>query len=182
MPNLARTSALKAASAGRLHVVVLAFRSLWPRGNIRPRPADPRAVVLPIPGEDGKSYYEVVKDWTAETIRARRLVMQVIASDHERVEPSHFADATHCAFGRWLHQVCVPPKVAPLVDHLQVWHGHWHAGATALFETVNAGRFAEAEVLAKTRAGAWHYAKRRVDSLLKELWDALPDAPGTDDR
>jgi hypothetical protein len=129
-----------------------------------------RTVHFPVEVGATMSYYDVTKLWASETLRAKKLIQQVLRGDHDHILPQHFKNAQSCDIGRWLEQVKIPDDRKDVLDGLRLWHAIWHEGSERLFLQINEGQFGDAQSALKTRAHSWHYAKRKVDKLLNALW------------
>lgn len=155
--------------------VILRLIGLRPfnRSGFKPSlPSDPKTMVLPMVSDlQGKSYYDVANDWAAEKIKAKRLILRAIDGVYPRIEPAHFPSVDGCEVGIWLRFVDVPHEKASVFDDLRMWHAVWHNATESLFVSINEGRLLDAQATVNNRnAGSWHYAGRKVDALLAELW------------
>lgn len=147
--------------------------SQFNRRSFKPSlPNDPKTIILPmVSDQQGKSYYDVANDWAAERIKAKRLILRAIDGVYPTIEPKYFPSMDGCEVGIWLRFVDIPPEKSSVLEDLRMWHAVWHNATESLFMSVNNGRLLDAQAAVNNRsAGSWHYAGRKVDALLAELW------------
>lgn len=135
-------------------------------------PNDPKTIVIPMSSDvQGKSYYDVANDWSAEKMKAKRLILQAIDDARQGIDPARFPIADRCDLGIWLRFVDVPPEKASMLNDLRMWHEVWHNATESIFSELNQGRLSAAKDAVNSRnAGPWRYAARKVDALLAQLW------------
>lgn len=132
---------------------------------------DLKTIVLTVHGQaQGRSLYEITADWSAEKLRARRVLRDWSAGKVQGRLVQH--GATQCGLGVWLTQVEPPPALSRFVDDLRMWHSHWHAMADEGSRLQSDGDKTAFARKCMTQGGAdqeWALCSRRIDRLLMEI-------------
>lgn len=139
---------------------------------------DLKTIVLTVHGQArGRSLYEITSDWSAEKLRARRVLRDWSAGNVQGRLVQH--GATQCGLGVWLTQVEPPPALSRFVDDLRMWHSHWHAMADEGSRLQSDGDKTAFARKCMTQGGAdqeWALCSRRIDRLLMEIAQAAQSA------
>lgn len=139
---------------------------------------DLKTIVLTVHGQaQGRSLYEITADWSAEKLRARRVLRDWSAGNVQGRLVQH--GATQCGLGVWLTQVEPPPALSRFVDDLRMWHSHWHAMADEGSGLQSDGDKTAFARKCMTQGGAdqeWALCSRRIDRLLMEIAQAAQSA------
>lgn len=139
---------------------------------------DLKTIVLTVHGQArGRSLYEITSDWSAEKLRARRVLRDWSAGNVQGRLVQH--GANQCGLGVWLTQVEPPPALSRFVDDLRMWHSHWHAMADEGSRLQSDGDKTAFARKCMTQGGAdqeWALCSRRIDRLLMEIAQAAQAA------
>ncbi len=140
---------------------------------------DPKTIVLPMfNGLPGKSYYDAVEMWSVERLRAKKLVLAICNDQKPLTALLDFLEHFACEFGTWLRFLSGDGNRKKIVDDLRMWHMHWHQGLEDIARYIAHGNFAVAVAIdmVKKKQGAWYYAGKKIDTLLKILWELEPQS------